>query len=154
MAGSVSFSSTDIPDLIPGVDLRENRYVFSGPFDAGGGLTLSFDSGKFADLILLAYPPDLDPLVTQPDATLVADGLVTLTAQSAQTSTYVAGFVVDYRLLGASPRSQAFELFDANFNVIATGQAFSVPEPATALLFGFAGFFFLWRSRMNRQSPS
>jgi hypothetical protein len=154
MAASVTFSSIDIPDLVPGVDLRENRYVFSGALDAGGGLTLSFNPGNFADLSLFAYPPDLDLLVTQPDSTLVADGLVTLTAQSAHPSAYVAGFVVDYRQLAASPPGQAFELFDADFNVIATGQALSVPEPATALLIGWTGFFVLRRARMPRQSPS
>jgi hypothetical protein len=153
-AASVTFSSADKPDLVPGVDLRENSYVFSGALDVGGGLTLTFDSSKFADLILSAYPPDLDPLVTQPDAALTADGLVTLTAQTAHPSGYVAGFVVEFRRLEPLPPTQTFELFDADFNIVAAGQALSVPEPATAVFIASGALFVLRRSHLTPKRPA
>lgn len=151
-SATVTVAGVDLTDLVSGQDLRENTYTFAGALDAGGGFTLLFDPARFADLNVVTSPGGLDLLLTQPDPGFPADGLVTLTAQSAQPGSYVASIVVDFVMLSGSPTApQHFEVFDANFDIVGSGESRApvipgLPEPSSIALVAVAGLA-LRRSR-------
>jgi len=135
-AATIEVTRTDLPDTTPGQDLWRSVYTFTGPLTAAAGFTLLFDATMYADLVVTRRPAELDATVTQPDAALPADGLVSLTAQSTTTSAYMAEVVVEHLLLARPAAAQPFEVFDDTFNITATGTTTSpstgqVPEPAT-----------------------
>lgn len=95
-----------------------------------------FAHGSYEEITLVSAATGWDPLLFQPDIVLgvpepgILDGL-----QLEDTGGAAAQFSVQVYWLGTGiPAPQDFELYDANFDVMATGQTVLVPEPASALL--------------------
>ena len=151
-AGGLTFTQSDIADVMPGEDLWQNTYSFTGALEAFGGLTLIYSPAAYGTLDVPSAPPELSGLTTQPDVGLGTDGLVTLTSSAIQPSSYTASFVVSYVKLGALGNSHPYEVFDGNFNVVGGGTATlaAVPEPASALTLGAGVLLLAWRRRRAR----
>ena len=119
-AVTVKYTATDLTDVVVGQDRWSINYLVSGSFVGFGGLNVTYPYSNFANLMATASP---DPLVwtvnvTQPDAGVFADGLVSL---SPSTDITVADlpFSVEFNWLGTgSPGSQAFEIFDDLFAIV------------------------------------
>ena len=152
LSADLSFSRTDLTDVVPGEDLWQNSYTFTGGLEAFGGLTLIFSSAQYGMLDVPMAPAELSALSFQPDAGLGFDGLVTFTALANQSTGYIANFVVTYVKLGSLSDSHPFEVFDGGFNIVSNGVANMalVPEPASALLLGGGALALLALRRRHR----
>lgn len=130
-APSVVFTATDI-DGSAGEQWRYD-FTVSGVADVFESLNLSFDSSLYAGLQNQASSPNLDLLVTQPDAVLPAPGLLTATFMAALTTP--EAFSVEFTWLGTgTPGSLPFQYNDANGAPAGDGRTTSpgtpaVPEP-------------------------
>ncbi len=140
-AVTVQYAASDLPDLVAGQDRWSYRYQLSGPFSAFAGVNLLYPAERYADLALTA-PPDpavWSTLITAPDPSFPADGLLGLTALAA-TSPLNLPFTLEFTWLGLGrPGAQGFEVIDDGFNVIASGRttlpaAPGLPEPGSLLL--------------------
>ena len=133
-ASTLTFTRTDELDVMAGHDLWQNTYTFTGRLEQFGGLTLFFDPATHGVLDVAGAPPEFSVSVNQPDPVLPAAGLVSLTIDAGVPSTYMASFVVTYDRLGMLANGHSYEVFDANFNTVESGQARLagvVPEPAS-----------------------
>lgn len=137
-AATVIFAATDLTDTSPGQDLWEYSYQVTGvTFAAGQGFTIFFDRALFAQL--QSPPPfvnaDWDPLTIQPDLALNSDGFYD--AQALRNNPSLADlFRVSFvRRSTATPGSQPYAIYDANFSTISQGQTTNVPEPTSLALF-------------------
>lgn len=141
VAGAVvQYQSTDLPDLIPGQDRWSYRYLVTGSFTAFQGLNVLFPAQNYQDLqITQADPLDWFTLITQPDVSLPADGILTASALT-DTNAISVPFELDFTWLGSGvPGAQSVEIFDSDFSLIATGftaplDSNSIPEPSSLLL--------------------
>ena len=154
-AGGLTFTRSDIVDMVPGEDLWQNTYSFTGALEAFGGLTLTYSPSTYGRLDVPSAAAELSVLTTQPDVALGTDGLVTLTSMTDQPASYLASFVVSYVQLGPLGNSHPYEVFDGSFNVVGGGMATlaAVPEPASALTLG-AGVLLLAVRRRRAQLPA
>lgn len=155
-AGGLTFTRSDIADVVSGEDLWQNTYSFTGALEAFGGLTLIYSPASYGTLDIPSVPVELSALATQPDVVLGTDGLVTFTSSAAQPASYATSFVVSYVKLGVLGNSHPYEVFDANFNVVGGGMATlaAVPEPASALTLGAGVLLLALRRRRARQLPA
>lgn len=134
-AARITYEPHDLGATEPG--LWQLDYVVSDHgLGADEGFQVFFAYGLYEGLELTATAPDWDALVFQPDEILgvaepgILDGL-----QVVDTGGAAAAFSIQLHWLGASfPEPQGFELYDANFGVIGSGQTVMVPEPAAGLL--------------------
>jgi hypothetical protein len=135
-------------------DLGANRWqldyvVADHGLQVGQGFDVYFPYGQYEDLALVSAADGWDALVFQPDLVLgvpepgMLDGL-----QVADMGGAPAEFSLQLTWFGpGAPEPQAFELYDADFNVLESGLTVLVPEPGAALLLaGLAGLV-IWRRR-------
>ena len=141
-AVNIQYQAADLPDVTLGDDLWQYTYTVSGSFVQFGGFNLLFDATLYGTL---DNPPpvvnaDWSVTTVEPDPGLFADGLFTATAVSAVPS-LADPFTVSLVWHGVgAPGAQAFEVFNASFDTIETGQTSVVPLPgALALLFSGLG---------------
>lgn len=144
-ASTLTYQSTDLADVVVGEDLWQNVYTFAGALEEFGGLTVHFDSALHANLDVTVVPLELSAVASQPDPLLGVEGLVGLTALSAQPPTYTANFTVAFVSTGAVPKTQPYEVFAADFSILEPGTAIQtpVPEPASALMLGLGSLALL-----------
>lgn len=113
--------------------------------------SIYFPETSFGTLTLQASPASWDSLVVQPDTALASPGYLDalLPAPGLTAGQSQGGWVVRFNYLGAgTPGALNFDIHDADFNVIATGQTPVVPEPATvSMLLAGALALALWRAR-------
>lgn len=134
-ASSLTYVSTDLPDSVVGEDLWQNAYTFAGALEEFGGFNLYFDYTLYSNLAVTAWPSELSPTLTPPPPGLLADGVLSIAALSAQPSTYTADFKVTFVRTGPVAKTQAFEVYGPNFfDIRETGTALQVPEPSSALM--------------------
>ena len=149
-AAIITYSAQNI-----GGDAWEYAYeVANESFGVGiDSFTIFFDEDSFADLAIVASPPDWDSIVIQPDLILPDAGFfdsLALADPIALGST-LGGFAASFRFLGTgAPGSQLFTINDADFNPIFSGSTIlridgepppppvGVPEPPTLGLLAIA----------------
>ena len=143
-ATTLTYSATDLADVTPGVDRWSITYSLSGSFPAFSGINLLFAPTQFAglDLVNAPDPATWAALVTQPDAGLPVDGLITISPFIDAVANNLP-FTVELDWLGiGAPGSQGFEVFDSTFSVTDSGQTTApgsgagnpIPEPGTLAL--------------------
>ncbi|MBL8401046.1 PEP-CTERM sorting domain-containing protein [Accumulibacter sp.] len=154
-AVTLEYAASDLPDLVAGQDRWSYQYQLSGSFAPFAGVNLLYPAERYADLALTA-PPDpavWSSLITAPDPSFPADGLLGLTALVA-TRPLKLPFTLEFTWLGTgSPGAQDFEVLDDGFNVIDRGSstplaAPGLPEPGSLLL--VAGALALLARRQRR----
>lgn len=130
---AVTYSFSDLTDSIPGADRWGVAYRAAGVLEAFGGFNVLFDPSDFAVLSIDSLPPGWSAYTLEPDPVLSADGVFSATIASS--GVLPADFLVSFDWIGSStPGSQPLEIFDPNFNTIATGITSPVPEPSHVLL--------------------
>lgn len=113
------------------------------------GFTVYFSENLFAGLQLLATPTTWDSIVIEPDPAIpdagFLDSYAVDPADALAPGQSQAGFRVAFDYLGqGAPQSLFFEIVDANYAVLASGQSVvtlapqAVPEPGSIVLAGLA----------------
>ncbi len=122
------------------------RYRYTATNDSLGvsinEFTIYFDRNLYSNLAVETSPVDWDPLVVQPDLGIPSDGFFDALALASGIAPgdSLSGFAVSFTYLGqGTPGAQAFDILDANFDVIDSGSTATatngtVPEPAILLL--------------------
>lgn len=131
-AVEVKYQAVDVPNPIAGSDRWLYNFTLTGDFALFEGVTLLFAPASFSGLALAA-PPDpvaFATVIGQPDSSLFADGLFTLSAARV-IGTETFAFSVAFDWLGNGvPAGMPFETFDASFNITGGGVSVAIPEPA------------------------
>ncbi|WP_300318660.1 PEP-CTERM sorting domain-containing protein [Accumulibacter sp.] len=156
-AVTVKYLASDLADLVVGQDRWSYAYQLSGSFGFFEGINLLYPAADYANLDLTS-PPDpalWSSLITPPDPSFPADGLLGISAL-AVLSPVDLPFTLEFTWLGSgSPDAQSFEVVDDRFNVVAVGRTTpagsqSLPEPGSLLL--LASALGLLRCRQRRSS--
>ena len=145
------YERVDLPDVVAGQDLWRYDYRITGSFEPFGGFNLLFDPARYAALSN-AQPgasADWDVLLVQPNVALPAPGLFTATRLSTGSALNDAFSLQFVWLGGGSPGTQAFEVFNAAFDITQVGITQAVPEPQIYALYAL-GLFVLAR-RLSRK---
>lgn len=148
-ATAISYTATDLTDVVSGEDLWEYSYsVSENTFDTDYGFTIYFDLGlyDFLDPAPAAPNVDWDVISWDPDPFLPDGGGYDALARTDNAS-LADLFTISFVWLGGAggPGAQAFDVYDPSWQTIESGSTTSaaapVPEPATMLLFatGLAG---------------
>jgi hypothetical protein len=142
---SVSYSANAVYieyelNLVNGNTYQYDYTIFNDDIAAGiEEFAVYFDAFATENLVAVAMPVGWDVFLAPPDILIpggddgFADFFIDL-APPIDFNASLGGFSVQFDWLGASsgPVAQAFEVYDANFNVVASGSTLSsVPEPAT-----------------------
>lgn len=93
-------------------------------------LTTYFDVENYSDLTVLSSPANWDSIVIAADNSLPADGFFDSLALGTgiPLGKSLSGFVVGFTYLGAgTPGDQIFELRDASFSLLSSGQTVQIP---------------------------
>ena len=154
-AALIQYQAIDLPDTTPGQDIWQYHYTVSDyTFAANTGFTLYFDPTLYANL---QDPPpvvnnDWDILLTQPAPLFSDEGsydALALASFPSLSDTFSLTFIWSGL---QTPGSQAFEIYDENFNVIASGQTqlklSTVPAPSAFWLL-LSGVGLLAQVRLN-----
>ena len=138
-ATSISATPVHLANVVPGEDLWSYDYSLNGSFAQYEGVNLLYSPARYRNLSILHAPNSGQwlPTISPPDSALPADGLLTLSALSANNAQNLK-FTVQFVLLGGgTPGVQNFEVFDGGFALTASGSttlAAAVPEPESAVL--------------------
>ncbi len=129
-ATTISFTATNLPDAIPGMDLWRYDYLVTGDFSAFEGFNLLFDPSLYQDL--QNPPPMPSPSWTaytiQPVSAQSADGILSESV-TVNTSSVKSALSLQFVWRGAQgtrPGAQAFERFDSSFNIIETSSTIAL----------------------------
>jgi hypothetical protein len=141
---TISFQTSDLPDVIPGQDLREYVYTISGvTLQANQGIDILFNPATYGTLSNGKAGAGFDLALFQPNVPVGASG--DYSALALVNNPSLAGpFSVDFVFLGpGQPGSQPFQInqFDSSGNFLRTISsgftvAAAVPEPNMAPLAG------------------
>lgn len=147
-AAVITFTATDLADVVAGVDLWQYEYLVDDiVFEENQGFSIEFDGDLYASLESgSSSPSSWDILILQPDPGLPAAGLYDALALVSG-APLAQPFVLTFAWLGGLGTMPAAQLFTINqfdaagafLGVIGEGQTSSmtpVPEPSTLLLFG------------------
>ncbi len=120
-------------------------------------VTVYFDLGVYANLAVVASPPEWNSLVVQPDAGLPDAGFFDSLAAAGGLApgAVLPGFAVSFDYLGGgTPGSQLFEIVNPEpFGVIDGGNtAVVLPAPAAGWLLGTTWLAVGWRAGRRRRS--
>jgi len=145
-AATVSYSTTDLDDVVIGQDRWRYHYTIAAPLPAFNYVNLLFDPSLYAHLVVHGSTPDLSVFETQPDTFLPADGQVTVMALADILGTTTETVDLDFVWLGAGqPAGQSYELLDDFFNNVspaplqthlAGSQSLPVPGSLSLLALG------------------
>ncbi len=132
----VTYAQTDLPDLVPGSDLRRYDYKLTGyTFNAGDSLSVYFGYGLYRDIHPVSGPPGWLIDAAEPDP-LLGPGIFVAQSPAADDSPSFA-FAVSLVWTGTgAPAEQTYQILGPEFNNIAGGitEATAVPEPAPIAL--------------------
>src|SRR5438309_110376 len=143
-AATITFQSSDLPDITPGQDLRRDVYSIGGiTLQANEEIDIRFDPALYGTLSNGVAPPDFSLLLLQPNTPPGTFG--DYSALSNVNNPSLAGpFSVDFVFLGTgAPGSQPFfiNLYDRNGRFLRTVESgfttspgAAVPEPATLVI--------------------
>jgi hypothetical protein len=152
-AANITYEATDLADIVLGKDLWKYTYTVSDHiFDINNGFSIFFDPQEYSNLEdpAPAVNIDWDILVFQPDGGLPADGIYDALSLSNGAS-LADPFMLSFIWSGnGSPGAQSYEIFDASFNIVASGITVSnVPEPTSVFLLasGLIGIYGAKRKR-------
>lgn len=160
-ATAINYIATDLPDVNQGQDLWQYSYwVSDHTFTADTGFTVYFDLGLY-DLLdpnPIAPNADWNVMTWNPDPSLPDDGAYDALAL-VDNASLANPFTVSFVWLGGGigPGSQSFEVYGydpstGNINILETGNAAPVPEPATILLFGIGSAGLVCRGMKKKRS--
>jgi hypothetical protein len=145
-AATVSYSTTDLVDVVIGQDRWRYHYTIAAPLPAFNYVNLLFDPSLYANLVVHGSTPDLSVFETQPDTFLPADGQVTVMALTDILGATTETVDLDFVWLGAGqPGGQSYELLDDFFNDVspsplqthlAGSQSLPVPGSLSLLALG------------------
>jgi hypothetical protein len=129
---TIEYEVLDLPDSNPGEDRWEYTYhVSDHTFTQGDGFTIFFDHNLYTEIEEpLSVSGDWDVTVWQPDPVIPDAGAydalaVTANANSASLS---EPFIVRFAWTGTgSPGPQPFDVYDANWNALVSGE--TIPTP-------------------------
>lgn len=139
-AGGVTYTATDLPNVVPGQDLWRYAYTVTEPLPAFHSINLLFSPALYSDLSVIAFSAGVTALETQPNPGMPADGQLTITADTGIPTGAEETAELNFVWLGVGiPGSQVFEFLDDQFNVLASGVTSltgtqAVPEPGTLAL--------------------
>lgn len=140
-SATVTYTTTDLPDVVSGQDLWRYHYTVGAPLAAFNTVNLLFTPTLYSDLDVTGSSAGVSALVTQPDAGFSADGQVTVTALADILGTATETIDVDFVWLGTTgtPGSQRYELLDDQFSLLGSEQtrlagSQLAPEPASLSL--------------------
>ena len=143
-AVTISYTATDLADVIPGEDTWQYEYTISDhTFNAWEGFTIWFDYGLYKDITNTSYSMDWDSVTWDPDLIFgyQDDGAYDSMAMVGGPSLAYT-HVVSFTWLGGvdGPEAQAFDVYDDWCNTVYYGDTVAnsapVPEPCTMLLMG------------------
>ena len=139
----VAYSVVELPDD-GGLHLWRYDYTLSGhPFGVGEGFDISFAAELYSSIEVLVAPVGWSSAVFLPDPEFFPDAQLLALADNGDT-TLLQTLSVRFAWFGVgTPGAQPFDLFDAEFNVVASGVTVTttaVPEPPVVpmLLVGLA----------------
>ena len=152
---TLHYQAVDLPDSIAGSDLWRYDYQLSGSVGSLESVNVLYSPTSYSGLDLKsAFDSNRwSSLVIDPDPALPADGILSLTAVTAQGASEQTDFALDFIWLGnGTPGAQPFELLDDSFNVIAKGAtvpvgAQAIPEPGSLPLLAGALGWLAWKGR-------
>jgi len=153
--GSLRYTVADLADNVPGDDLWEYSYFFSGfSFQTNQGFSVFFDSQLYRDL-QNARPvgnPQWNMIAVQRDVVLNQPGYLDGQAR-VNGPAFQGPFQVAFVWLGVGvPGSQPFEIYDSNFQTLFSGTSV-VPEPQSFVLAIVGGLMLLgYRASRLRRS--
>lgn len=110
-----------------------------------------FSESLFSNLAIIASPATWDSLVAQPDTYLASSGFFdSYSPQPLALGKTQSGFKLAFTFLGnGAPQPLVFDIFDNNFQIIASGNTVQTPEPFSLSLF-FTGVFMAGAARLTR----
>jgi len=152
-AAKITYEVMDLSDTMVGEDLWKYTYTVSDHiFNVDNGFSIFFDLQAYSNLEdpAPAVNIDWDILVLQPDEALPDDGIYDAFSLSNGAS-LADPFMVSFIWTGdGSPGSQAYNIYDETFNVVASGITSPVPEPSALFLMlsGLMGLFAFKKSRL------
>ncbi|MFT5313614.1 MAG: hypothetical protein ACI8Z9_002107 [Paraglaciecola sp.] len=125
-------------NLVNGNTYQYDYTIFNDDIAAGiEEFAIFFEVFATKNLAVVAKPVGWDFFLALPDPLLPDNGFADFYINLASPIAFTAnlgGFSVQFDWLGASrgPGAQAFKVYDANFDIVASGSTTSsVPEPAT-----------------------
>ena len=136
---TITYTVTDLADVVVGEDLWQSSYTLSGfVFQANQGFSIYSAHNLYKNLSAASVHPDWDRLVIQPDTGISADGFYDNLAL-VNGASLSAPFILDFVWLGmGTPGAQVFDIYDLNggFQKIESGttQSAAVPESGGWLL--------------------
>lgn len=136
-ATTITYLATDLTDPATGEDLWQYEYTVSdNTFNIGEVFTIWFDLDLYERITPISANAEWDPIALQPDPGIPDDGAYDAEALINNASLSDA-FVVSFLWLGSdAPGTQSFEVYDADFNLIESGETAPIPEPGTIVLLG------------------
>jgi hypothetical protein len=144
-ATTITYTATNLADVVVGQDLWQYSYLVTGaPFPVDQGFTVFFNYSLYTQLQTAASVgpgPDWDTIVAPPSVITMTNGLFDALALGAS-PTLAVPFTVKFVWLGpGTPGAQPFERYQLSpqFSVLESGQTIplnptAVPEPATWVL--------------------
>jgi len=133
----ITYDTVDLPDIVVGEDLWQYTYTVNDyVFNTDNIFSIYFDHQLYSDLQnpVPSVNADWNLETFQPINSLSVAGVYDALSL-ANGASLADPFTVSFNWLGnGTPGAQAFDLYDNNFNTVASGFTSPVPEPSSILL--------------------